>query len=36
MKVVVQRVKNASVTIDDKIYSHIDAEACLFFFVRKR
>ena len=35
MKVVVQRVKNASVTIDDKIYSHIDAGMLILFFLQK-
>lgn len=35
MKIVVQRVKNASVTIDDKIYSHIDAGMLILFCAEK-
>lgn len=35
MKIVVQRVKNTSVTIDDKLYSHIDAGMLILFSAEK-
>ena len=35
MKVVVQRVKNASVTINDELYSHIDAGMLVLFCAEK-
>ena len=35
MKAVVQRVKNASVTINDEIYSHIDAGMLVLFCAEK-
>lgn len=35
MKAVLQRVKNASVTIDDKVYSQINAGMLILFCVEK-